>query len=92
MASSYGRKMVGPGDEVLLTYAEHHSNIVPWQLLREQTGCVLKVVPVEDDGSMKLADFDGMITEKTKIVASSATSQTFSARCFPGQGDYRDCP
>jgi cysteine desulfurase/selenocysteine lyase len=69
VASSYGRKMVGPGDEVLLTYAEHHSNIVPWQLLREQTGCVLKVVPVEDDGSMKLADFDGMITEKTKIVA-----------------------
>jgi cysteine desulfurase/selenocysteine lyase len=69
VASSYGRKMVGPGDEVLLTYAEHHSNIVPWQLLREQTGCVLKVVPVEDDGSMKLADFDGMITENTKIVA-----------------------
>ena len=69
VATSYGRGAVGPGDEVLLTWAEHHSNIVPWQLLREQTGCVLTVVPVDDDGSFQLADFERLITEKTKIVA-----------------------
>jgi cysteine desulfurase / selenocysteine lyase len=69
VASSYGNANVGPGDEVIVTHAEHHSNIVPWQLLRDRTGCVLKVVPVDEDGSFKLSDFDTLITEKTKIVA-----------------------
>jgi cysteine desulfurase / selenocysteine lyase len=69
VASSYGTANVGPGDEVLVTHAEHHSNIVPWQLLRDRTGCTLKVVPVDEDGSFKLSDFDTLITEKTKIVA-----------------------
>ena len=69
VASSYGNANVGPGDEVIVTHAEHHSNIVPWQLLRDRTGCILKVVPVDDDGTFKLSDFDALITEKTKIVA-----------------------
>lgn len=69
VASSYGNANLGPGDEILVTHAEHHSNIVPWQLLRDRTGATLKVVPVDDDGSFKLSDFDEMITERTKIVA-----------------------
>ncbi len=69
VAFSYGRANLGPGDEMLITYAEHHSNIVPWQMLRDEKGAVLKVVPVADDGSFHLADFERLITEKTKIVS-----------------------
>ena len=69
VASSFGDANVGLGDEVIITHAEHHSNIVPWQLLRDRTGCVLKVVPVDGHGSFKLSDFDELITKKTKIVA-----------------------
>lgn len=69
VASSFGNANVGLGDEVIITHAEHHSNIVPWQLLRDRTGCVLKVVPVDEHGSFKLSDFDELITKKTKIVA-----------------------
>ncbi len=69
VASAYGNANLGPGDEILVTHAEHHSNIVPWQLLRDRSGATLKVVPVDDDGSIKLADFETMITERTKIVA-----------------------
>ncbi len=69
VASSYGRSVLGPGDEVLITCAEHHSNIVPWHLVREQTGCVVKAVPVQDDGTFRLEDFACLITEKTRIVS-----------------------
>ena len=69
VASSYGRSVLGPGDEVLITCAEHHSNIVPWHLVREQTGCVVKAVPVQDDGTFRLEDFARLITDRTRIVA-----------------------
>ena len=69
VASSYGRASLGPGDEVLITCAEHHSNIVPWHLLREQTGCVVRAVPVEDDGTIRLEEFVRLIGERTRIVA-----------------------
>ncbi len=70
VAASHGRAAaIGPGDEILITYAEHHSNIVPWQLLRDQTGCTLKAVPVDDDGDFHLPDFDRLITDNTRIVA-----------------------
>lgn len=69
VASSYGRSVLGPGDEVLITCAEHHSNIVPWHLVREQTGCVVKAVPVQDDGTFRLEDFARLITERTRIVS-----------------------
>ena len=54
VASSYGRKFLKEGDEILITGLEHHSNIVPWQFLVEEKGVVLKVVPVEEDGSISL--------------------------------------
>ena len=69
VASSYGRSVLGPGDEVLITCAEHHSNIVPWHLVREQTGCVVNAVPVQDDGTFRLEDFARLITERTRIVS-----------------------
>ena len=69
VASSFGRKNLGPDDEILITWAEHHSNIIPWQLLREQIGCEIKVVPVDDDGAISIEAFEKLISKKTKIVA-----------------------
>ena len=69
VASSFGRKNLGPDDEILITWAEHHSNIIPWQLLRDQIGCEIKVVPVDDDGAISLESFKKLISKKTKIVA-----------------------
>src|SRR6516165_4503545 len=54
VAQTYGRRFLGPGDEVVVTQVEHHSNIVPWQMLREEKGIVLKVAPVDDSGELDL--------------------------------------
>lgn len=61
--------MVKPGDEVVVSGLEHHSNIVPWQMLCERTGAVLKVIPIDQNGELILAEFDRLLSEKTKIVA-----------------------
>lgn len=61
--------MVKPGDEVVVSGLEHHSNIVPWQMLCERTGTVLKVIPIDQNGELILAEFDRLLSEKTKIVA-----------------------
>ena len=74
VAGSYGRAFLKAGDEVLVTHAEHHSNIVPWQMLRQEKGIVLKVVPVDEDGSIHFADFERLITERTKIVSITHVS------------------
>jgi cysteine desulfurase/selenocysteine lyase len=68
VASSYGRTNVGPGDEVLITTMEHHSNIVPWQMLCEQQGARLKVVPITDEGELILDDYERLLSERTRIV------------------------
>ena len=64
-----GDLRVGPGDEVLITEMEHHSNIVPWQLLTERTGATLKWFGITDDGLLDLSDIDELITERTKVVS-----------------------
>src|SRR3989339_492462 len=69
VASSYGRTNIKEGDEVLITHMEHHSNIVPWQLLCEEKGAKLKVVPITDDGELMLSEYDKLINEKTKFVS-----------------------
>ena len=74
VASSWGRANLGPGDEIVLTGLEHHSNIVPWQIIAEQTGAVIRVVPVEDDGDVPLASFAEVIGAKTKMVAVAHVS------------------
>ncbi|HET7066748.1 MAG TPA: cysteine desulfurase [Nocardioides sp.] len=64
-----GERQVGPGDEIVITEMEHHSNIVPWQLLCERTGATLRWFGVTDDGHLDLAHIDDLITERTKVVS-----------------------
>ena len=70
IASSFGKKFLKEGDEVLITYMEHHANIVPWQVVCEQYGAKLKAVPIQKDGTLDLEIFENYITEKTKIVST----------------------
>lgn len=70
VASSFGRKFFKPGAEILITGMEHHSNIVPWQLACEQTGAVLKVVPVTDSGEIEIDVFENMLSDRTALVAA----------------------
>jgi cysteine desulfurase / selenocysteine lyase len=69
VAQSFGRPALQPGDEILITEMEHHSNIVPWQLLCEQTGAELKVAPINDDGELNLDEFHRLLNRRTRIVA-----------------------
>jgi cysteine desulfurase / selenocysteine lyase len=74
VAQSYGRSRLEAGDEILLTALEHHANIVPWQLVAEQTGAVIKVVPMDRRGVVDLEDFRACLTERTRIVACAQVS------------------
>ena len=69
VAQSYGRPRMGPGDEILISHMEHHSNIVPWQLLCEQTGARLKVAPINKRGELIFDDFVSLLSDKTRLVA-----------------------
>jgi cysteine desulfurase/selenocysteine lyase len=69
VAQSYGRPQLKAGDDIVITAMEHHSNIVPWQLLCEQTGSVLKAAPIDDRGELDLSAFEELLTERTKLVA-----------------------
>jgi len=69
VAQSYGRKFVHAGDEIIISAIEHHSNIVPWQMLCEQTGAKLRVIPINDDGELLMDEFAEMLSSKTRIVA-----------------------
>ncbi|MCG8508901.1 MAG: cysteine desulfurase [Rhodospirillales bacterium] len=69
VASSYGNEFVGEGDEIILTYLEHHSNIVPWQLLAERVGAVIRVVPIDQKGELILEEYERLLNPRTKIVA-----------------------
>ena len=74
VAFSFGEAFVSEGDEVVVSAVEHHSNIVPWQLMCERKGAVLKVLPVDDDGHLMVEKLYGLLTDKTKIVAISHIS------------------
>jgi cysteine desulfurase/selenocysteine lyase len=74
VAQTYGRRHVGPGDEVLITALEHHSNIVPWQMLCEEKGAKLKVAPIDQRGDVILEELEGLLTPRTKILAVSHVS------------------
>ena len=74
VAQTYGMKHVGEGDEVLITAMEHHSNIVPWQMLCEQTGARLRVAPINDDGELLLDEFEQLIGPQTRLVAVTHVS------------------
>jgi cysteine desulfurase / selenocysteine lyase len=74
VASSYGRSVLKPGDEILLTHMEHHSNLIPWQLIAQQTGAKLQFIPLTPDGRLDQNIMKNLITEKTKIVSVTHVS------------------
>jgi len=69
IAQSYGRSNLSPDDEILVSVMEHHANIVPWQIVAEQTGATLKVIPVTQDNQLDLSAFETLLTHKTKVLA-----------------------
>ncbi|WP_426176869.1 SufS family cysteine desulfurase [Massilia sp. TWR1-2-2] len=70
----YGRKFIGPGDEIILTTLEHHSNIVPWQMLAEEKGATIRVVPVNDAGELLIDDYEKLFNGRTKFVGVTHVS------------------
>jgi cysteine desulfurase/selenocysteine lyase len=74
VAQSYGGSVLRPGDEILLTEMEHHSNIVPWQLIQERTGAIIRVAPVSGDGRLPIEAVSELITKRTRIVALTHAS------------------
>lgn len=76
VAASFGRTYIQPGDEILISEMEHHSNIVPWQFLCEDRGAVLKVLPFQDNGELCMQQLEEFITPKTKIVAITHVSNS----------------
>ncbi len=74
VAHSYGRKHIGPGDEILITALEHHSNIVPWQLLCQERSARLRVVPINDAGEVPLEEFEKLLGPRTRLVALAHVS------------------
>ena len=69
VAATYGKAFVNQGDEIIITGMEHHSNIVPWQMLCEEKGAILKVIPISDTGEIDIEDFKQTLSEKTKVVS-----------------------
>lgn len=69
VAATYGRRFLAEGDEVIVSAMEHHSNIVPWQMICEQTGAKLRVIPITDEGEIILSEYEKLLSHKTKIVA-----------------------
>jgi cysteine desulfurase / selenocysteine lyase len=69
VANSLGRSVLKEGDEILLSEMEHHANIVPWQMIAQQTGAVIKVIPVTDQGDINLGAFNDLLSERTRIVS-----------------------
>jgi cysteine desulfurase/selenocysteine lyase len=74
VAQAFVRPRVEPGDEILISHLEHHSNIVPWQIVCQQTGAVLKVVPINDDGELQLEAYERLLGPRTRLVAMAHVS------------------
>lgn len=69
IASTFGRRFIGEGDEIVISAMEHHSNIVPWQMLCEEKGAILRVVPINDAGELDMQAFEQMLNERTRLVS-----------------------
>ena len=74
VAQSFGKQSLGPGDEVIVSNMEHHSNIVPWQMLREEKGVVLRVVPIDESGELLMDEYEQMLSSRTKLVSITHVS------------------
>ena len=77
VAYSWGRANIGAGDEILLTEMEHHANLVPWQLLAQEKGAVIRYVPFKEDGTLDLTTLPDLLSEKTKLFSFTAVSNVF---------------
>lgn len=76
IAQSYVKPLLQPGDEIILTLLEHHANIVPWQLVAEETGAVIKVVPIDESGQLIMSEYSKLFTRRTKFVSATHVSNT----------------
>lgn len=76
LASSIGRGLIREGDEIIISAMEHHSNIVPWQIMCEDRGAKLRVIPINDDGEIIFEAFEGLLNERTKLVSIVHTSNS----------------
>lgn len=74
VAKTWGKKHLGQGDEIVVSHLEHHANIVPWQQLCQETGAVLKVIPVDDSGQILLEEYQKLLTARTKLVSFTQVS------------------
>jgi cysteine desulfurase/selenocysteine lyase len=96
VAQTYGRRHVKAGDEVLITALEHHSNIVPWQMLCEEKGARLRVAPIDDAGELDLAAFGRLLSDRTRLVAvahvSNALGTILPVRAIVEQAHARGVP
>ena len=82
VAYSYGRKFINEGDEIILTQMEHHANIVPWQVIAEERGAVIRVVPMNSSGELILEEYERLLNEKTKMVAITITPACTTGKSF----------
>jgi len=73
-AQSYVKPLLTPGDEIILTHLEHHANIVPWQMIAQETGALLKVAPVDDSGQIILSEYTRLFSHRTKFVSATHVS------------------
>jgi cysteine desulfurase/selenocysteine lyase len=76
LASCFGKKQLKEGDEIIISTMEHHSNIVPWQMVCDEKGAILKVVPINDQGEFLMDEFEKLLSDKTKLVAITHISNT----------------
>jgi cysteine desulfurase/selenocysteine lyase len=76
VAASYGRKFINEGDEILISEMEHHSNIIPWQMIAEERGAVIKVIPMNDRGELVIEEYENLLNERTKMVAVAHVSNS----------------
>jgi cysteine desulfurase/selenocysteine lyase len=76
VAYSYGRKFIGEGDEIILSQMEHHANIIPWQVVAEEKGAKIRVIPMNERGELVIEEYENMLNERTKIVAVTHVSNS----------------
>ena len=76
IAHSYGRKFINAGDEVLISQMEHHSNIIPWQMIAEERGAIIKVIPMNERGELIIDEYENLLNERTRIVAVTHVSNS----------------
>jgi cysteine desulfurase/selenocysteine lyase len=79
VASTWGRKNIHAGDEIIITAMEHHSNIVPWQMLCEEAGAHLRVIPIDDTGALIFDEYPNLLSDKTKLVAVTQMSNALGS-------------